>query len=409
MATQFFHPVVGGQEQAVRNLGAALRRRGHQVSVVTLAGPSLPPEDEVDGIRVHRVTGTAQRLAAAFRDPSRRHAPPAPDPEAVLGIARVIRRERPDVVHAHDWLVHSAVVARRRSRVPVVLSLHDHSLVCANKRLMRDGAPCPGPEPAACRRCAVGQYGPAKGPAIAVALRLGRGRVVEGVERLLPVSETVRDNCGLPADDPRVVVVPNFVPAGDRLACSAALPVGVPDGPFLAFAGDAVADKGIDVLLRAHERLGRRPPLVIAGRPLALALAGARPGVHVLGAVSHAVVVAALARCEIAVVPSLCVEAFGMVALEAMAAGRPVVAARSGALADLVAHGDTGLLVPPGDDAALAAALRVLLDDPALARRFGEAGQRRALSYAEDAVVGRVEAVYAGVVGDRRPSALGPS
>ncbi len=81
---------------------------------------------------------------------------------------------------------------------------------------------------------------------------------------------------------------------------------------------------------------------------------------------------------DIAVVPSTHPEAFGMVALEAMFAERPVVAANHGGVVDIVRDGETGLLVPPGDEAALSAALVKLSQDAELCRRMGRAGRERA-------------------------------
>ncbi|MBI3566523.1 MAG: glycosyltransferase, partial [Elusimicrobia bacterium] len=71
-------------------------------------------------------------------------------------------------------------------------------------------------------------------------------------------------------------------------------------------------------------------------------------------------------------------ESFGLGALDAMSAGRPVVASRVGGLPEVVVDGETGVLVPPGDAAELARVLADLLDSPAKLRRFSEAGRRRA-------------------------------
>jgi glycosyltransferase involved in cell wall biosynthesis len=81
-------------------------------------------------------------------------------------------------------------------------------------------------------------------------------------------------------------------------------------------------------------------------------------------------------RSQVVVLPSL-YEGFGLPAVEAMACGVPVIATRAGALSEIVEDGVTGILVPPADAAALNAALRLLLSDPELCRRMGEAGRRR--------------------------------
>jgi glycosyltransferase involved in cell wall biosynthesis len=88
-------------------------------------------------------------------------------------------------------------------------------------------------------------------------------------------------------------------------------------------------------------------------------------------------------------------EPFGIVPLEAMACGRPVVGSAVGGLLDTIVPGTTGELVPPRDPAALADALHALLEDPDRRRRYGEAGRERAVAlYDWSAVVARTEAVY---------------
>jgi glycosyltransferase involved in cell wall biosynthesis len=89
---------------------------------------------------------------------------------------------------------------------------------------------------------------------------------------------------------------------------------------------------------------------------------------------------ACLAAADVVALPSL-QEGLGVAALEAMAAGRPVLGSRVGGLAEAVAHGETGLLVPPGDPLALASALARLARDPALRARLGAAGRERVLAH----------------------------
>jgi glycosyltransferase involved in cell wall biosynthesis len=93
-------------------------------------------------------------------------------------------------------------------------------------------------------------------------------------------------------------------------------------------------------------------------------------------------------------VPSVWPEPFGQVAIEAMACGKPVVASAVGGLADVVVHEETGLLVPPGDVAALRAALGRLIADPALRERMGAAGRERVERYRARSVIGHIERVY---------------
>ena len=127
-------------------------------------------------------------------------------------------------------------------------------------------------------------------------------------------------------------------------------------------------------LLRSHRR---DFSLVVTDQPWAK-LAPYEPHVYPVGWYSPDRLPELYARADICVVPSIWPEPFGITALEAMAAGRPVVASRTGGLAQSVVHGETGLHFENGDILGLAGALERLLDDPELRRRMGQAGRSRA-------------------------------
>jgi len=172
--------------------------------------------------------------------------------------------------------------------------------------------------------------------------------------------------------------------------------------PRLVCVGRLIPIKGHLVLLRALAQARARVPgltLDVAGRgPLAPALqayareVGIEDAVRFLGFVSP--VSRAFEDAAIAVVPSLG-EGFGMVALEAMERARPVIAAAVGGLGELVRHGETGLLVAPGETAPLAEAIVELAGDLDRAARMGEAGRRRALQeFLEERCTDRTEILY---------------
>jgi glycosyltransferase involved in cell wall biosynthesis len=396
MLAQFYAPIVGGEERMTESLAVALARRGHEVAVATLRQQGQSAGEERDGVRIHRLPGLAQQLPRLFSDQRRRHAPPAPDPATVLALRRVIARERPDVVHGHNWLAIAYLPRRRPAAAAYVLSLHDYSLICANKRLMRRGRPCSGPGPLKCVACAADWYGAAVGPPVATLTMLSGHLQRRAVDLFLPVSHEVARRCGLEGRRAPYEVVPNFLieEAARPGADSAALDR-LPDGPFILYVGDLTADKGVGVLLAAHERMRLRVPLVLIGRPVDDGLPSGRADVISLGMLSHETALAAWARSAVGVVPSITGETFGLVALEAMAAGVPVVASRVGGLPEVVVDGESGLLVSPGDTEELSSALDRLLGDSALRARLGDGGARRAGLFSEATVVPLVEAAYA--------------
>lgn len=133
LLSQFYPPVIGGEERHVRNLGRALAQSGHAVSVGTSA-LSGSPDTELDGaVRVHRLRGTLQRWSGLYRDSERRHAPPFPDPELMRALRRLVSEERPDIVHAHNWIYASFLPLKAFGDARLVVTLHDYGLVCAKK------------------------------------------------------------------------------------------------------------------------------------------------------------------------------------------------------------------------------------------------------------------------------------
>lgn len=400
MLAQSFAPIVGGEERVVEDLTRELVARGHEVSVATLQQPGGVAVGEVAGAPVHALRSTSYRITSTHQDTERRHAPPAPDPETVLDLERALRRERPQIVHAHNWIVHSYLPLARGAGSALALSLHDYGLICATKRLRRGGHVCSGPAPVKCQLCAAEHYGPSKGLVTASGVRGFETRLRRRVDVFLPVSSTVEERCRIQPGEPSVVI-PNFIrdlppdPADDPRLRQ------LPEEPFVLFFGDITVDKGAWQLAEAYRELDGAPPLVLIGRSYLDELAS-RPGVKVVGPWPHELVIAALRRSMFTVAPSIWPEPFGLVALEAAAAGKPIVASATGGLRDIVVDGETGLLVAPDDRAALAAALRRMIGDAELRRRLGEAARRRAAEFSPEATIPRFEAAYAQAIEHKR-------
>jgi glycosyltransferase involved in cell wall biosynthesis len=267
-------------------------------------------------------------------------------PLLLLSMWRAVRRvaRGADLVHAH-WLL-TATVARFAGR-PFVVTLHGSG--------------------------SAGRFSD-------VELARRRPRFVRALLRpaaaVICVSETVAAEVRAAGVD--AVVIPNGVRVPDE--------VGPPAEPAeVLYVGRLSPEKNVDTLVAAIGDLN----LVVAGDgPLRERVP------HALGAVPHAEVERLLERSSVVVAPSER-EGFGLAAAEAMAFGRPVVAAAGGALLELVADGETGLLVPPRDAAALRTAVERLLADPELCERLGRAARARARQrFGWDGVTDRTLDVY---------------
>ena len=396
MLAQSFSPVVGGEERIVEDLSAELSRRGHEVAIATLRQPVGEPPPRADGVEVHLLDGTLQRVPGLPTDPERQYAPPGPDPLTVRGLRRVLREFGPDVVHGHNWLADSYLPLDRAGGPAFVLSLHDYSLVCATKRFFYRGGVCSGPAARKCLGHSVAHYGVAKGPMVAAGTALSERSLRRRVDMFLPVSDAVRELSGLGPGEPHRVV-PNFIgelppaPAVDdpRLAA-------LPSEPFVLYFGDVTEDKGVRVLVEAYRGLEQPPPLVLVGRNL-IELPPT-PGLVEIGRLPHPLAIEVLRRSLFTVAPTILPESFGIVALEAAAAGKPAIVSDIGGLKDVVADGETGLLVEPGDPAALRAALERMLADGEMRERMGRAAQDRARLFSPEVVVPMFEDAYRAAV-----------
>jgi glycosyltransferase involved in cell wall biosynthesis len=393
MLTQSYAPIVGGIEHMVESISAELVKRGHDVAVATLRQPQSEPAGSEE-VPVFGLGTSVHSLPGLRLDEERRHAPPGPDPRATRELRQLIRRFRPDVVHAHDWLIHSYLPLDRRSSVGLLLSMHDYGLTCATMRFMHKGSVCSGPGNIKCFRCACDEYASvAKGGSAAVGTRLFQGRVRNHVDVLLPVSTAVRDLCRLGPEDIHRVI-PNFVPDPPPPLQDEPGLAQLPEEPFILYFGDVSEEKGVHHLVTSYRELDDPPPLVLIGRRIPGEVEDTT-GARALGRMSHPLVLEALRHSLFTVAPSIWSDPFPLVALEAAAAGKPTIASRIGGLQDSVVDGETGFLVPPGNRPALLKAMRRLLDDVELRERMGAAAAtRRATMYTPDTVVPQYEQAY---------------
>ncbi|MFE9703125.1 glycosyltransferase [Streptomyces sp. NPDC005930] len=299
-------------------------------------------------------------------------------------LAARLRAERPDVVHVHNVfpLLSPAVLAAcADAGVPAVATLHNYTQICPPGTLQREGRPCTecvGATPLPAVRHGCYRNSRLATVPLALSLSVNRRRWWSGVERFFCISAAQREilvRAGMPAG--RLAVKHNFVPDPDARRSG--------PGEHLLYLGRLAEAKGVRLLMAAWDEItaggGVGVPLVIAGAgPLedeVTAWAAGRDDVRHVGLYDPEQCRRAIARSVAVVAPSTWLEAFGLVVVEAMAAGVPTVAAGHGAFVELVEDGATGLLHRPGETASLAACLRRITAEADLNRRMGLAARRR--------------------------------
>ena len=303
------------------------------------------------------------------------------NPAARSALAERLRRERPDVVHIHNTfplLSPSVLDACRDAGVPVVATLHNYTQVCPSGTLYRDGATCTAcvgkfPLPALRHGCYRGSS--AATVPLVVNLLANRRRWWSTVSRFFCISDAQRRTLianGMPAD--LLTVKYNFV---EDTTLRRTAP-----GEHLLYLGRLTEEKGVRLLMAAWDRVARAGglgvPLVIAGAgPLADEVtewARSRSNVRFVGMQDKPSSRELVSRATAVVVPSRWLETFGLVVVEAMAAGVPAVVAGHSSLAELVDDGVTGLTHTPGDAASLAVTLGQIVRAPS---SLGQAARAR--------------------------------
>jgi alpha-maltose-1-phosphate synthase len=380
LVTREYPPhIYGGAGVVADQLSRALARR--MAVEVRCFGPRDPRRD---GIVVRGYTPW-ERLAG--KGPGAPLFVPALETLSI-GLAMARDEVDADVVHAHTWYADmGALWISTLYRIPLVLTLHSMEPLRPWK-----------------------------------ADQLGSGYLVsswiektavESAHRVIAVSHKMREDilAHFDADPSRVVVIHNGIdpdqfkatPARDALERLGVKP------PYVLFVGRITDQKGIFHLLEAAPRLPAGVQVVLcASAPdtpeieqrLRQAVQG-RPNILWINEMVPVDVVTQLySHCAVFACPSV-YEPFGLINLEAMACQAPVVASAVGGILEVVEDGKTGILVPPAQPEALAAAIRRVLDDPALGRKMGQAGRARVeAKFSWASVAERTEQVYADAIAE---------
>jgi glycosyltransferase involved in cell wall biosynthesis len=304
--------------------------------------------------------------------------------ETYRDLRTVLREQRPEVVHIHNTfplLSAAALYACRDARVPVVATIHNYRLACANGAFFRNGAICHDcADGLPVRAVLHGCYRGSRAATVPVALSMGVHRQAwkSLVSAYIFISASQRDllrGSGLASD--RVFVRHNLIPRRGRPPTART--------PTVVFAGRLDEAKGVLLLMRGWDwylRESCEPGLnlvIVGGGPLGdevSAWASTRPSVEMTGTVSGDRCAELISRARAVLLPSAWEETFGLVAVEAMAAGVPPIAAGHGSFTELITPGVDGVLFNPNDPTALGLAIADVEKNPERYEVYGDQARK---------------------------------
>jgi glycosyltransferase involved in cell wall biosynthesis len=378
----FSWPPHGGACVDVKEVASRLVKRGFDVEMVVSYMPDMYPRGHVNGARlpfkVHKIEFSSLTFNALFV------------PKAIKKIAD---RIKPDFVYLGDSYFLKPYIINAVKNYKVVTRFYTYELLCPNYYLLyRDGRICEKnyfETPIDCIKCATSAM---KDEIMSNNLSVWGQEYVGGFafmpfyyryakKSLSKCHSLIAYNslCGrlLSPYNNNVFVIPGGVDTSEFGVRSSE--VGVKNGKVKKiFVSGRLRDnrKGFEVLLEAAKRLRERRDdfkiFATIDSPFS------EDYIVSMGWVDHQKIVEIYQDMDICVIPSLWEEPFGMVATEAMACGKPIVASRAGGLRDSVEDGVTGFHFPPGDTYALSEKINILLDDPSLREKMGRAGRERA-------------------------------
>ena len=372
------YPPLGGGGGVVNGALAAELAKRHDVTVLTSCAAGLPTLDEVDGVRVVRVPVWFRRQRAVANFPSML----AYLATGTLAGRRLVRHEPFDVINTHFALPTGPVghVVSRAAGIPNVLSVHGGDLYDPSKRSSAHGH---------------------------AVLRAAVRRLALGADAVVAQSSDTRDNLRrffAPELDPHVIPL-GIAPPPPVVQANREAHGFVDDDLLLIGIGRLIDRKRFDRLIAVLAELkDPRARLVLVGdgpREQWLQDTARRFGVanrvHFTGAVDERTKFELLAISDVYVSTSEH-EGFGLVFLEAMASGLPIVCYARGGQRDFLRDGRSGYLVPFDDEAMFTERCRRLLADPKLRREMGQANRARAREFYIDRCARRYEELFESVV-----------
>jgi len=393
MLSDLYPPLLGGIETHVQSLSRGLTKRRHKVAICTIRQGNSAKYEEKEGIKIHRLRGFFQRVPFLYKDPARKWHPPARDWLITRELAKIIKQEKPDIIHAHSWIIYSTLPLKEDFKIPLVVTLHGYDFFCPRRTLMKGNTICDEPFARNCISCVRQPYGWLRAIPAYYGVKINRNRL-KSVDKFIAVSSFVKEahikHLGI--SDKQIVVTTSFYdPATDRGEKRAEE---LPD-EFILFVGWLMPHKGVDVLIEAYQKLNTEIKLLVIGIEQPDYHYPSTGNILVVKNAPHDVVMQAMSKCRFAVFPSIFPEPCGTVLFEAMSQKKAVIASHTGGMKDIVVHGETGILVPPNDSDKLAEAIYRLLQNWEMASEMGRRGYERFIAnYTPDVVIPKIIDVY---------------
>ena len=386
LVSNFFYPR-GGDCTYLRSVQSMLERDGHEIAIFSTQHEGNWPLPAAGGILIPAIDYAAANHKKSLFSAVAVLRRSIWNAESARAMERLLSSWRPDIAHLqniHAYLTPSILPILKKHHIPIVQTLHDYKWLCPDSTFLSNGTPCEKCHGRAFWHCLAGRC--KKGSLAASAVTAAEGyvhrlrRVSSMVDLFIAPSHFIADKFmenGFPAH--KIHVLLNPLP--ELSASSQSQPR--PSVPYGLFVGSLAPIKGVDVFLRAAALIPSHP-VHIVGPGASEDLARLKTLVADLGIASRVTFTGPLHGAELlrerasalyGVIPSICPETLGYTAMEMLATGKPVIAADIGGIPDLIQHEKTGLLVPPNDPDALAAAIRRLLADSGLAASLARAGR----------------------------------
>lgn len=398
MLSDFYPPIIGGMERHVSLLSRELAQRDHEVIVCTIGNKHLP-EVQISGkVKIIRCEGFFQKIPFLYNDPKRKYPSPIQDLLITRKLKNIIVKERPDVIHAHGWILYSVLSLKKKIRIPLIVTLHDYGSICPKKTLMNAREICDRAFTNKCINCAKESYSLIKSFFTYYSVKSNKDKL-KVVDKFIAVSHFVKQvhsrHLGLKPED--IVVIPNFYERNrgkPDLEDTEILPK-----DFVLFVGALAPYKGVDILIEAYKKIDTKTKLVLVGTKQPNHHYETTKNIIIVENALNNVVKEAYSRCRFVVIPSVWPEPFGLVALEAMALKKTIIASDIGGLNEIIQNNKTGLLVPSNNPRELAKAIRYLLRRPPLTHEMGVKGYHRLIgNFSREKILPQVESVYEEVI-----------